>query len=330
MALLADIGGTKTQLALVDKQHNFIEKALFENAQFSSFEELLQQFLGNSATASSTTSSPSLLTTATKQRAVIAVAGPVKENRSCEMTNLNWTIQADQLANFGYEQAKIINDLEATAWGMTSPSIQRKLSYVQAKPLNFELPIAVLSVGTGLGEACILPGRPPRIQASEGGHKNLAPFNTTSAQLVQSHWQQHNQPYSLEKWFSGSGLSRLYQAMFPLNTDSKSNKDITNVALSDPESEEAQCLNLFSQGVFAEAGDAALQWLAWGGVIIAGGLTAKIQPFLQQADNIQYFHRKSEYSELLKQVPICLCFDEEVPLLGTLQYLAAESNWKQP
>ena len=313
-ALLADVGGTKTQLAQLADGGSIIHKAYYKNSQFKDFETLVQSYLAHHSTEQNTVS-----------KAVIAVAGPVQDGKICTMTNLNWHINGPHLATqFGLTSVDLLNDLQASAWGFTDESINSKLTRLKGDDIDFNKPVVVISPGTGLGQACIFPDRNRThdhyiIHPTEGGHKTLAPFNATIAQLINQHWVQHDQPVSWENWFSGSGLHRLYGALHP-NQTPPSNEEMTRLALADPESPSGQCLTLFCQGIFAEAGNLALQYLSWGGVILAGGIPPKLKPLFQQTSNIAYFTRKNEYLDLLDKVPIALCEEEDIPLYGAAIY----------
>ena len=103
--LLADIGGTKTLLSLVDDQLQTIHSARFKNQSLPSFEALLESFLAPYSRNEN-------------QLAIIAVAGPVQDGVRCQMTNLDWLIESQTLTQqFNFERAVLMNDLQATAWG---------------------------------------------------------------------------------------------------------------------------------------------------------------------------------------------------------------------
>ena len=76
MILVGDIGGTKTLLAIFDGE-NCVVKHRFESANYSTFHELLADFLA--------------LIPNTKIEAVcLGVAGPIVDG-DCVTTNLPWT-----------------------------------------------------------------------------------------------------------------------------------------------------------------------------------------------------------------------------------------------
>lgn len=312
IALLADIGGTKTQLALMDQSGEFISKVTVPNNEYPSAELVIRNFLADQNRL--------------PEIAILAIAGPVDQGIRCQMTNLPWLIDGEAIkAEWNLKHIVLLNDLQATAWGMTAPSVQRDFQMLRGSRLNFDLPVIVISPGTGLGQACILPYQNTQIiSATEGGHKSIAPFNPLSAQLIYQHWQTQHFPPSWENWFSGSGFQRLYQAMFP-NEAAPDNQSMGAQALADPNSHSGQCLQLFTQAIYAESGNLVLQYLAWGGVIITGGIPPKLEPFFSAEANIRYIESKNEYTDRLREVPVALCKAVEIPLIGAAQFCL--QNW---
>ena len=100
-ALVADIGGTNTRVALADgvsvRQASIRRYA---NAEFSDLESVLRRYLDETATAS-------------VSGVCVAAAGPVRDGVA-SMTNLDWTITGPGLtAATGTAHTAILNDLQA-------------------------------------------------------------------------------------------------------------------------------------------------------------------------------------------------------------------------
>ena len=306
ITLLADIGGTKTQLALVDESANLSQPQYAINKDYARFETLLEEYLPGKPQP---------------DNAVIAVAGPVEHNRRCQMTNLPWLIDGDSLTHqFQLKNVVVMNDLQATAWGLTDSREQNRLRMLKGTQLDFDFPVVVISPGTGLGQACIYPNQNSyMIAATEGGHKTLAPFDPLSAQLVAQQWQKHSKPVSWENWFSGSGIGNLFRAMYP-DQAAPPNEQIGKLAMQDPDSDCGRLMELFAKAIYAEAGNLVLQYLAWGGVIIAGGIPPKVESFFSNPQNINYLCRKNEYLDRLQAVPIALCLEQNIPIRGAAAY----------
>ena len=66
----------------------------------------------------------------------------------------------------------------------------------------------------------------------------------------------------------------------------------------------------------AALGDAALSANTTGGVFLAGGVAARLEPWLREASALARFHARGPRTELLRDVPIRLITSETAPLLG--------------
>ena len=174
----ADVGGSKTLLGWYPARGQPGPTAQFDNSAYDNPEQLLSAFLA---------ANPAIEPAQTAL--VLAVAGAVKDHAYCCMTNLPWTLDAQRIKqHFGFSSVVLLNDLEATALAMPQPEMAPYLQSLNGIQLDFHLPVAVISVGTGLGQGLLLPEADGgyRTVPAEGGHKSLAPFDATSAALVQS------------------------------------------------------------------------------------------------------------------------------------------------
>ena len=104
--LAGDIGGTKTRLAVIEvngAQVRIEREAAYPSSDYTMFEELLGDFLSGIKTPSNV---------------AFGIAGPVR-GRVVQTTNLPWHIDADALRQkFGFAHCTLLNDLEATAYGL--------------------------------------------------------------------------------------------------------------------------------------------------------------------------------------------------------------------
>src|SRR5262245_26549441 len=163
MILGGDIGGTHTRLALFEDDGRHPADAPrheYPSREHAGLEAIVRQFV--TATGVHPTA------------ACFGVAGPVHEGRAVA-TNLPWIIDAEELGRKLGARTWVINDLEATAWGLVA------LSRDQMHELSPGAPdavgnIAVVAAGTGLGEAGLFwDGRHHHPFATEGGHASFAP-----------------------------------------------------------------------------------------------------------------------------------------------------------
>jgi glucokinase len=73
---------------------------------------------------------------------------------------------------------------------------------------------------------------------------------------------------------------------------------------------------MFCEIYGAAAGDFALAHGARGGVFIAGGIAAKIEPYLQRSRFRTAFEDKGRLSDFLKPIPTKLIVDPNAAFLG--------------
>lgn len=346
MILVGDIGGTKTQLALYQLEHPLnsgSEKARFlarlrpkqlffksySSASFADFDTVLSQFLIEAEL--------SLQNNVIVHKAALAIAGPV-EQAVCRVTNLAWTLSASQLA----KQLKIktmilINDLQATAYAVPFLPNQDFVSIQKGLPLT-ERTLAVIAPGTGLGEAILYwDGSAYHALATEAGHADFAPVDEQQIAFVNNcrlqDGDRFNRHVSVERVLSGQSIADIYQFLYqrttgksepPLLADHASpdwSALVSNQALNNDDALCVASMELFASMLAAEAGNLALRSLAYGGLVIAGGIAPKILPLLNTELFRQHFSAKGRFQNLLQQVPVSVCINPQAPMLGALYWV---------
>lgn len=329
MILAGDIGGTKTVLSLLethtDGQLTTVREQTFASGEYDSFDAILTLFLPADIRLSS---------------ACFGVAGPVVEQR-CFATNLSWTLDAELLkARLGTEKVRLLNDLEAMAFGMLHLEAE---DFVELNP-NAEPQsgnIAVIAAGTGLGEAILYwDGQQYHPVASEGGHCSFAPQTAQQDQLLHFLRQRFPQHVSYERILSGVGFSHLYDFLLdsqfapacpavPSAESCNGNGADRNAIISrlGIDGEDVLCsevVRLFVEIYGAEAGNLFMKAFATGGVFIGGGIGPKIRLAMQAGDFMRGFSAKGRFQALLGKVSVKLALNPRTPLIGAIHYFAAE------
>ena len=322
MILAGDVGGTKTLLAIYEADngaYRCVKKQRYASADYPSFTELLASFLSDVE---------KLQVTA----ACIGVAGPIV-NGDCITTNLPWVLARQAIGGqLGTQQVWLLNDLEATAWGVLDLPEQQ---FVELNPDAQKQPgnSAVVAAGTGLGEAIIAwDGTAHHVIATEGGHADFAPNNEQEIALLQFMMKKYPEHVSVERLISGEGLVNIYQFLKTLNYAKALPQTEQQMATRDPaavigefgsEGADILCvdaLTLFCRLYGAESGNLALKCLPYAGIYLAGGIGAKILAFLQQGEFMQGFLAKGRYRPILQTLSVKVCTNPEVALLGALSY----------
>ncbi len=112
--LLADIGGTNARFALSESASDSGDQAgpidYVKVADFPTVREAIADVLARRSGGEQ------------PKRAVLAVAGPVTNNR-CVMTNSPWVIDGNELQPaLGFDSVHVLNDFEVVAWSL--PALQ--------------------------------------------------------------------------------------------------------------------------------------------------------------------------------------------------------------
>ena len=98
---------------------------------------------------------------------------------------------------------------------------------------------------------------------------------------------------------------------------------IGEVALEERDPVCVEALDLFVAVYGAQAGNLALETLALGGVVVAGGIAPKIEPRLTDGHFMDAFRAKGRFDSLLASIPVRVALDSRAPLWGAAHVAAA-------
>jgi glucokinase len=319
MLLAGDIGGTKTNLALYAPEGGLEvqAQATFRSARYESLEAVVEEFL--------TTTGVEV------DRAVFGVAGPVVDGQSA-ITNLPWVIRETDLQQaFGFREAKLLNDLEATAYGV--PQLPATDLFQLNDALSRSGTKVVVAPGTGLGEAVLFfQDGHHHVIPSEGGHAGFAPTNLLEIRLLRYLMGKFGH-VSFERVCSGPGIPNIY-AFLKKQRFAGELPEMKKAlkAAADPapiivqKAMEGECelsiatLNTFVSILGAEAGNLALKVMAMGGVYLGGGIPPKILNKLKDGTFMASFVNKGRFAEMLAQIPVYVILNDKTALFGSACY----------
>ncbi|MBT9311700.1 glucokinase [Leptothoe kymatousa] len=330
MQLLAgDIGGTKTILRLVSFGGGG-QETLYEDRYVSGDYADLVPMVKDFLAAAPGQPRP--------QTACFAIAGPVVNNRS-QLTNLAWSLGGDRIAEeLGLDQVDLINDFAAVGYGVLGLQ-SMDMHTLQAGVPNADAPIAIIGAGTGLGQGFLINfGGQYQVFPSEGGHADFAPRSELEFQLLHYLLEKHSiSRVSVERVVSGQGIISIYQFLRDRNiiTESEELGQIVRTweqgagnrsDLPDPAAAISKAANtdrlagrtmeIFIDAYGAAAGNLALKLLPYGGLYVAGGVTAKNMALIRDGSFLSAFSHKGRMSPLLDKVPVHLVTNQSVGLIG--------------
>ncbi|MFZ5655416.1 MAG: glucokinase [Pseudomonadota bacterium] len=304
-ALLGDIGGTNTRLALGAGGRCF-EVAHFANTGAAGPDELIERYLRERGLA------------AAGLELWLAVAAPVR-GATVELTNLAWRISAPELeARFGFRRVRLINDFAAVALALGALDAADCLP-LGGGPGAADAPRLVLGPGTGLGAALWIPaaGR-DCVLATEAGHATLAAGDEREAAVIAAARRRHGH-VSAERLLSGPGLGELYRALAEVEGQGGEPPPPAAVAAralagSDPLA--VAVLELFFSLLGGFAGNLALSTGARGGVFLAGGILPRLREPLAASAFRARFVAKGRFAGYLEEIPLALILHPDPGLLG--------------
>jgi glucokinase len=326
MILAGDIGGTNARLALfevADGRFGLVSSKVFPSHEYSGLDAIVKEFVVSAKVD--------------PVAACFGVAGPVMRGR-VDTTNLPWTIESKRLAEeLKLKSVMLINDLEATAWGVPAldPKDLISLSQGTNDAVGHQ---AVIAAGTGLGEAGMYwDGKQHQVYACEGGHTDFGPRDDLEMDLFRYLHKLYGH-VSYERILSGPGLVNVFHFLRDTGrgtepkwlTDEMQHSDpaaaISRAGMEEKSPLAEHALAIFISVYGAEAGNLALKTMAKGGVFVAGGIAPKIQRKLAEKLFLQSFVSKGRMQPLLESMPVRVVINDNVALLGAARYAALKAS----
>ena len=316
--LAGDIGGTKTLLGLYRVEGGaptLLREKHYATRDFKTLEEVASDFLSGAWAIDA---------------ACFGVPGPIIGGVS-HATNVPWTMEERALARaLGVPGARLINDLEATAYGMLHLQESEIAVLQRGDPPAARAPIAVIAAGTGLGEAGLMPLEDGRWRsiATEGGHADFAPRGREQIELLEYLGDEFDH-VSFERVLSGPGLVNIYKflkARAPgaepqwladeFARDDDAAAVISEAALKGRDPRCVEALRIFTDIYGAEASNLALKFMALGGVYVGGGIAPKILATLSAGGFVRAFLAKGRLDKVLARIPVWVSLNPAAALMG--------------
>lgn len=315
--LAADVGGTKTAVAVVEigaRSLSVLREERYASGEHPALEQILEAFLSRERLP--------------PRFAGLGVAGPVQDGRA-RITKLPWSIDERPLRRrFRSISFRLVNDFVANAIGLPYLKPRHLRTVWRGRPERGG-PIALLGAGTGLGQAALLcvAGRYEPFP-SEGGHKDFAPRDAREDRLA-AHLRDRFGRAEWDRILAGEGLGHLYDF---LKKEGAAPEDPAVSAAFEREKDRAavvsrlglegadplcrQALALFVSLYGSEAGNVALQYRATGGVYIAGGIAPRILPAIEKGGFLESFRRKPPLEGMLERIPVRIVLEPRLGLFG--------------
>jgi len=326
MILAGDVGGTSTRLAFFTVEGwrlKLVVEKDYPSRAHQGLDEIVHEFVAHHRLAI--------------EFACFGIAGPVQHGR-VETPNLAWVVDQQALAReLRIQPVWLINDLLANTYGILELE-EKDFAVLNAGSVNTSGNAAVISAGTGLGEAgAYWDGKRYHPFACEGGHADFAPRNELEIDLLRYLLKRFGHA-SWERVVSGPGLRNIFDFLRETGRGEAPAWLIAEMEIKDPSaviSQAAlegrselciQALDLFISCFGSEAGNLALKFLATGGVFIGGGIAPKIIRKLDGQTFIEAFAEKGRFKHLLEAIPVRVILNDKTALLGAARYAALQAS----
>lgn len=319
IVLAGDIGGTKANMSLCKftaQGMEVVKEKRYVSKDHISFTDIISDFIEGLPNP---------------QKVCLSVAGPVIDGK-VKFTNLSWQIDMNEISQtLGGSPVAILNDLEATAYGLAALKPDELHTLHQG---TNETPgnIGILAAGTGLGEAGLFfDGSRYHPFATEGGHCDYAPRTKQDLGILYF-LQARHEHVSWERLLSGNGIVTIWEYLTQIENKPKPSWILEAMKTTDPAAvisnaaKEAKCstcveaIKLFDRFLAIEAANMILKFKATGGLYLAGGIAPKILSLLDPQTWKEIFESSGRMKHLLNTVSVHVMLNEKAPMLGSIYY----------
>ncbi len=318
LAILADIGGTNTRVALADGTKVRLDTIRrFPNAEYQArgqdIAHVLKDYLAQ--------------TGASVSGVCVAAAGPVQDGVAT-MTNLAWVMDAAKLsAATGAKKVAILNDLQAQGQALGHIPAEN-LRRVIPGPVKSGAAMLVVGLGTGVNAAPVHPGAQGRVvPPSECGHVNM-PVRTeedyrllrfVEARLAAEGEVAHA---GVEEVLAGRGLANLhaFAAAEAGRPDSLTSAEVL-AALAAGDTTAAHAARLYVHILGQTLADLALIHLPYGGIYLIGGMARAMTPSFGSFSLATQFREPRRVDLLETEFSVTVVEDDYAALTGCAAYL---------
>lgn len=321
VVLAADVGGTKTNLALFEIKNarlTSVKREKYPTSDHDSFVNAIRTFYSDDLPAIDC--------------ACLGVAGIV-DDQKVRGVNFAWEIDSEKLeSELNINRILLINDLQANAFGLSALAETDYEILLKGKKSHGNA--AIISPGTGLGEAGMYwDGSKYHPYATEGGHCNFGPDNLLDMKL----WEYLKTKFDHVSWeriVSGQGINNIYQFLRKYRGENEPEwltkqfqEEDPPIAISKAAKEKkdpvcVETLQLFVKYLSTESAQLALKTKATGGIYIGGGIAPKILSLIDKEEFYRYFIDAGRMENLLKSIPVKIVLNDKTALMGAAYYAA--------
>jgi glucokinase len=308
LALVADIGGTNTRVALADDAAIRMDSITrYRNSEHDGIGAVIARYLADTGQDAADVSG-----------CCVAMAGPVHDGVGT-LTNLDWRIDKTGLADaLSADRVAVLNDLQAQghAIGHIAPDdLQEVLPQPKVAETAAKL---VIGLGTGFNACPVFDTQAGRfVPPSEAGHVSLPASIEALHPLLDKLRDAKGYP-SVEEALAGRGVQHLHRALHGEDVDPAD--VLARIGAGDAAACETG--RLYVRLLGEVAGNLAMSHLPFGGIYMVGGVARAFAPHLEPFDFAAAFRSKGRFSGFMEQFGVSIVSDDYAALTGCANHLS--------
>ncbi|ANT59006.1 glucokinase [Salipiger sp. CCB-MM3] len=310
-AVLADIGGTNTRVAL-SEGGRLIEGSVkrYRNAESDGIGAVLKHYLAEIG--------------AQPQAACVAVAGPVRDGAG-RLTNIDWEIDRPTLAEAtGASVISVLNDLQAQGHALGHIAEDCLTPILPGQTASPQAARLVVGIGTGMNAAPVYRlGDRTLVPPSEAGHTAIPVQTEAEMRLLRFIERKHEGP-GVEHILSGRGFERVYAWLCDEDGEGEplEAQQIMEAVQAGTDARALRAIDAFVGMMGRVCSNLALTTLPFGGIYLIGGVARHFGPYLTTGAFEEAFVDRGRFKEFMHQFPVSLVTDDYAALTGCACHLS--------
>jgi glucokinase len=316
LAVVADVGRRAVRLGLTD------DEGILRSETVRSFAPAEQSTISGALCAFGQQCELARL----PRRCAIAVSGaPVGDIIS--ITNSRWFVSRSGLTAMLQAPPLILNDFAANAWAISAASSDVRVETFAGAALN---PAGsgtrcLIGVGSGLGVAVISQdGRGAvNVLPTEAGHCHFMD-GLPELQAVLLRLRKAKVSVTAEDLISERGLFAIYQSLVEIDATiprAANGAGVIQLAVTARDSTASRAADLFCRALWYFAGNMALAYGAWDGIMLTGSIALALRGLLRQPGFSDSFVLSGPYQRQLREIPRAMVSLDHAELHGAAQAL---------
>lgn len=203
----------------------------------------------------------------------------------------------------------IINNRAANAWAMSDARCSGRVEPMTNLPVRLAQPgtFCIIGLGSGLGVAIMSRDEEGLVSVlpTEGGHLGMM-HGVKGAERIINEVATCEEAVTAETLFSGLGLLSTYNAVCRLQGRTPKCGNLAELLIASATRNDpaiAETFEFVGRGFWHFAGNMALAYGAWDGVILTGGIAAALKDVLRRPHLASAFNVKGPWTRHLAAIP---------------------------